>query len=404
MRILYVVPFVPWPLRVRSYNLIPRLAGKCEIYLLCLTGSAEEEARGHSLRKFCREIRYIRHQKSMAFWQCALALATPVPLRIAYFASPVMRNAVRHATAEFCPDVIYLERWRTLQYVPPDVQVPIICDPTDSMLLYNRRLMKMGSWWERLIGFEEFLKFRRFEAKLANRADTVVFCSRVDLECVQKNAPSARYALIPNGVNCDTFFPKQPQEEEPNTIVFTGNFGYRPNCHAVRFFFGEIFPLIRQRIPNARFLVVGSRAIRYLGKYSRSTPGLELVDFVDDMRPYIAKGAVAVAPITVGAGVSNKLGEAFATGTPVVATRLACGDMAVRDGEHLLLADDAEAFAERVVHLLRNPELRSEIVTRARRLVEERYDWGVVSRSMEQVMADLVQSGVSKGHMVPHGA
>jgi glycosyltransferase involved in cell wall biosynthesis len=400
MRILYILPFVPWHVRVRSNNLIPRLARRHQIHLLCLSGSAEEDARAWPLRGLCQEVRCIRHRKSRAFLQCAVALATRVPLRMAYFASPGMRAAVRQAIAEFSPDVIYVERWRALQYVPADVQVPVLCDPTDSMLLYNQRLLRTGSWWERVVGFEEYLKFLRHEAKLAGRAGVVVFCSRVDLECVQKNAPAARYALVPNGVDCEAFFPKQPQEEEPDTIVFTGNFGYRPNRHAAWFFLEKSFPLIRQEIPHVRFIAVGSGAAQYLGKDSRSTPGLKVVDFVPELRPYIAKAAVAVAPITVGAGVSNKLGEAFATGTPVVATRLACGDLPVRDGVHLLLADDPKAFAEKVVRLLREPELRRHLALNAQRLVEEAYDWEIVAGRMEQLMRQVVYSSVRVGEPI----
>lgn len=395
MRILYVLPFVPWHIRVRSYNLIPRLAKEHEIYLLCLSSSSEEDARAELLQKYCQQVRLVRHSKSRAFRQCALALATPVPLRMAYFASPDMQKSVKRAVAEFSPDIIYLERWRALQYIPSDISVPVVCDPTDSMLLYNQRLMRTGCWWERLVGLEESLKFRTYEGELARRADTVIFCSRVDLECVRKIAPTARYALVPNAVDREMFFPKHLQEEEPNTIVFTGNFGYRPNRHAVQFFLKEIFPLVRKEVPNARFVAVGSRAALYLRRDAQNIPGLEVVDFVPELRTYVAKAAVAVAPITVGAGVSNKLGEAFATGTAVVATSLACGDMPVRDGEHLLLADEPVAFAGKVVHLLRNPDLRLQLVSRARKLVEEYYDWSTAYRLMEQVMLDLVQAEVT---------
>jgi polysaccharide biosynthesis protein PslH len=394
MRILYVLPFVPWAIRVRSYHLIPRLGRDHEIYLLCRSTSVEEEAHAREMEPYCEHIRCVRHPRP---WlrgpvRCALALPTPTPLRMAYFASPAMLNAVQQAIEEFEPDVIYLERWRTLQYVPTDVQVPIVCDPTDSMLLYNRRLMKKGSWWERVVAVEEWTKFRRYEAKLARQADTVIFCSQVDLECVQQIAPLGHYAVVPNGVDCETFFAKQPEEEEPSTIVFTGNYGYKPNRHAVLFFLKQIFPLIRQAVPSVRFTAVGSGATRYLGKHLKNTPELELLDFVTELRPYIAKASVAVAPITVGAGVSNKLGEAFATGTAVVATRMACGDLPVRDGEHLFIADEPGDFADKVIRLLRDQALRNQFVTRARRFVEQQYDWGVVARTMEQVLAELAKS------------
>jgi glycosyltransferase involved in cell wall biosynthesis len=122
-----------------------------------------------------------------------------------------------------------------------------------------------------------------------------------------------------------------------------------------------------------------------------------VVDFVPELRAYIAKAAVAIAPITVGAGVSNKLAEAFATGTPVVATRLACGDLPVCDGVHLLLASDPKAFAEKVVRLLRQPDLRRHLALNARRLVEETYDWEIVAGRMEQLMREVVHSSARVG-------
>jgi polysaccharide biosynthesis protein PslH len=392
MRILYVLPFVPWAIRVRSYHLIPQLGKNHEIYLLCRSASAAEEDHLQEMKPHCTYVQCVRHSRPWLHGavQCALNLATATPLRMAYFASAKMRDASQRAIREFNPDLIYLERWRTLQYLPDLVHIPVVCDPTDSMLLYNQRLLKRGSWWERLVAIEEVIKFRTYEAKLANQSDTVIFCSQVDLESVRKNAPQAHYAIVPNGVDCETFFPKVPEEEEPNTIVFTGNYGYKPNRHAVLFFLKNILPRIRSVVPNVRFIAIGSGSTKHLGKYVSNGSGLELVDFVPALRPYIAKATVAVAPITVGAGVSNKLGEAFATGTAVVATKMACGDLPVRDGEHLLIADEPTVFAEKTVRLLQDRALRNQIVTRARRFVEEQYDWGLVSRLMEQVMGELV--------------
>jgi polysaccharide biosynthesis protein PslH len=396
MRILYVLPFVPWAIRVRSYHLIPQLGKNHEIYLLCRSTSAAEEAHSREMKPYCAHVRCVRHPRPLLHGatRCSLALATATPLRMAYFASAKMREATQRAITEFNPELIYLERWRTLQYLPDRLQIPVVCDPTDSMLLYNQRLLRRGSWWERLIAVEEITKFRTYEAKLASQADTVIFCSQVDLDAVRKNAPHAHYAIVPNGVDCETFFPKQPEEEEPNTIVFTGNYGYKPNRHAVLFFLKKILPRIRSLVPDVRFIAVGSGSTKHLGKYVGITEGLQLVDFVPALRPYIAKATVAVAPITVGVGVSNKLGEAFATGTAVVATKMACGDLPVRDGEHLLIADSPNVFAEKTVRLLQDRTMRNQIVTRARRFVEEQYDWGLVSRSMERVMLELANGTI----------
>ena len=391
MKILYIVPFVPWAVKVRSFNLSPRLARRHEITLVCVSDSEPSMEQNIWLSKHCQRTVCVRHTKWKGLLQCSAALPTRKPLRIAYCRSRAANDAVRRVYEEVRPDVVYVERWRALQFVPEDAKAPVVCDPTDSMTLYNLRLMEHGAIWERLLGWEEHAKFKRYEGNLSRGADVCVFCSRLDLECVEKQAPDVHYELVPNGVDCEKLFFKQESEEEAGRVVFTGSFKYRPNCRAVKHFLDEIFPLIQKEVPGARFLAVGNGAAKALAKY-RGRAGFEALDFVPDLRPYLAKAAVAVAPLTVGAGVSNKLGEGFAVGTPVVSTPLACGDLPVRNGQELLLAEGPVEFARQVVILLRDPALRRQLALRARALVEQQYDWGIVSRRMEMVMQRMVET------------
>ncbi|HWR36302.1 MAG TPA: glycosyltransferase family 4 protein [Clostridia bacterium] len=386
MRILYILPFVPWPVRVRSYNLIPRLAREHSIDLVCLATSAQDMGRLDEVRKYCASVRVCGHNKFGALARTAISLPTRRPLREAFFQSSAMRREVGDAIAQNQPDVIYVERWRALQYVPQECRVPIVCDPTDSMTLYNRRLMSAGCWWERIIGTEEYLKFRSFEPKLARRVASAVFCSNVDKESVQALAPDASCVQVANGVDCDRFYRKSEGEEDPETIFFSGAFGYRPNRHAVRYFIQHVYPLIRQERSNVRLVLVGNQASRFLLKEHRGTPGLQITDFVPELRPALASATVSIAPIVVGAGVSNKILEAFAVGTPMVATQMACGDLPVRHGEHLLLASTPREFADNTLALLSNRELRESLANAGRKLVEEQYDWEIVARHMESVL------------------
>ena len=389
MKILYIVPFVPWPVKVRSHNLIPRLARKHEISLVCVSSVAPSPKQMEVLKASCERVIHVPHSRLRGIIQCAAALPTRTPLRIAYCRSANARRAVRRALDEAAPDVVYVERWRALQFVPEEVAPPVVCDPTDSMTLYNRRLKDAGAWWEKLIAWEEYGKFVKHEGELARRADVTLFCSQLDMNCVKEQAPHERYELVPNGVDCKTFFFKSEGEEELDVLVFTGSFKYRPNCHAVGFFLENVFPLIRKEVPGARFVAVGNGARQKLAPY-RGHAGFETVDFVPDLRPYLAKATVAVAPLTVGAGVSNKLAEGFAVGTPVVATPLACGDLPTKNGEHLLIGTDAGELARHAVRLLQDERLRRRIALKARGLVETLYDWEIVSKKLETVLQSAV--------------
>lgn len=395
MKILYIVPFVPWEVKVRSFNLIPRLARNHEIFLACVSSAEPSTEQKGRLSKYCKEVVHVRHSRLKAIVQCIPALATSTPLRIAYCRSKAAREAVRRLYEKAKPDVVYVERWRALQFVPEKNQAPVVCDPTDSMTLYNRRLKSAGTWWERFVGWEEYRKFSTYEGKLARLSDICIFCSQLDMECVRKQAPEVRYELVPNGVDCERFFFKEECEEEPGTLVFTGGFTYRPNGHAVRHFLENILPMIQKEVPEAKFIAVGNGANKALVDY-RGRAGFTTVDFVPDLRPYLARAAVAVAPLTVGAGVSNKLSEGFAVGTPVVATPLACGDLPVKSGDQLLIGNSPEEFADHVVKLLKDAGLRRQIAARARRFVEDQYDWEMVSKKMDLMMSRLVESGTNE--------
>ncbi len=113
------------------------------------------------------------------------------------------------------PDIVYVERWRALQYIPNDAKAPVVCDPTDSMTLYNLRLLQAGTRWERLVGWEEHKKFLRYEGALARKVDVSIFCSQVDLNYVKEQAPEARCEIVPNAVDCEKYFFKVHREEEP---------------------------------------------------------------------------------------------------------------------------------------------------------------------------------------------
>jgi len=386
MRILWILPFVPWPVKVRSFNLLPRISQRHDINLVCVASSEEDFARLGRLRDCCDSIRTGTYDRTGALARCLMSLPTRTPLRIAYVASSSMRQAVAQSIAEKRPDVIYVERWRALQYVPPETRIPVVCDPTDSMSLYNERLMRAGRSWERALGLVEYLKFRRTEPVLARTVAAAVFCSQADLDFVRRLAPDANLVQVPNGVDCDAFSPKRMGEEQFAEIFFSGNFLYSPNRDAVRHFLKDIFPRVKRKVPEATLTIVGNGAVKFIAAEAWHVAGIRVFDFVPELRPHLARASVAVAPLRVGAGVSNKLLEAFAVGTTIVSTRIGCGDLPCRDGEHLFLADDPVLFAERVVRLLENPPLGHAIAARAQAFVRAAYDWHIVARLMEEVL------------------
>ncbi len=126
MRILCVLPSVPSPLKVRAYNLLSRLARRNEIYLVCVSSAVPTEEQMRNLSSYCKRVVHIPHSPLKAMMQCVEALPTSTPLRIAYCRSKSAKEAVRRMYEEVQPDVIFVERWRALQYAPEDAAVPVV--------------------------------------------------------------------------------------------------------------------------------------------------------------------------------------------------------------------------------------------------------------------------------------
>ena len=186
--------------------------------------------------------------------------------------------------------------------------------------------------------------------------------------------PQHKPIVAGNGVDTDYFSPGDEPQADAQTCVFTGVLSYKPNADAVAWFAHRVLPLVRERVPGARFNIVGrspSPAVVALGQL----PGVSVIGSVPDTRPYLRGAAVAVAPLTIAPGVQNKVLEAMACATPVVCSPQAARGIDALPGRDLLVASDAAAFADAVTALLIDPARAAAIGRDARQLVVDRYNW-----------------------------
>jgi glycosyltransferase involved in cell wall biosynthesis len=190
--------------------------------------------------------------------------------------------------------------------------------------------------------------------------------SHADIAAAHELCPDARLRYVPNVVDTDAIEPLSPLASG-HRAIFVANFSYQPNAEGLRFLLEEVFPLVWSEMPEARLALVGAG----LDGEVSDDPRVEALGFVDDLREAYASAACAVVPLLVGGGTPLKLLEALAFGLPVVATPRAVAGLDVRDGEHCLLADGAEAFAAALLRTLRDGAGR--LGEHGRELVVERY-------------------------------
>ena len=193
---------------------------------------------------------------------------------------------------------------------------------------------------------------RAQELKLIRESDVTLVVSPVERELLAKDAPGARVDVLSNVHEvhgCSKPF------GERRDLVFVGGFQHPPNTDAVEWFVAEVFAHVLAALPEVRFHVIGSKVPESI----RALAGEHVLvhGFVEDILPYMDDCRISVAPLRYGAGVKGKVNMAMSCGLPVVATAIAVEGMHVRDGEDVLVAADAAAFAALVVRLYRDEAL-----------------------------------------------
>jgi len=262
----------------------------------------------------------------------------------------------------------------------------VVIDLVDALSASYTRRMETDSWWWRPALAFEAARLERYERELLAGGGSCLVVSQVERRAL--GALGERAAVNPNGVDLGAF-PFTPGRGAPLRIVFVGNLGYPPNVDAVTWFVRAVLPRIRAKLPEVEFVIVGPRASRAVQASGRAR-GVRLAGTVPNVHAELSGAEIAVAPLRVGAGIQNKVLEAMAAGTPVVATSLAVSGISVRPGEHCLVADTPVAFGRAVETLLRRADLRLRLAQAARDLVAARYSWEMSVAELEEVYAATI--------------
>ncbi len=204
--------------------------------------------------------------------------------------------------------------------------------------------------------------------------DGVVAVSELDCEYMQTQYRAPRVAAIPTGVDTEHLSPWDG-ESEANSLIFVGSMDWLPNEDAILFFAQYILPRIRQVIPDVKLSVVERNPSPHLRLKLADEPAIHLAGWVDDVRPFVARHAVYVVPLRIGGGTRIKIYEALAMGKALVSTPIGAEGLPVEHGKHVWLADEAEHFADVVIHLLRDRHARKQLEAAARQFVETHCSW-----------------------------
>ena len=315
-------------------------------------------------------------------------LLSPLPYSVASHQSDALGKTVKdYATknqvdlwqAEWTP---YAESLQVLG----DVRRLIMAHNVESQIwrrYYETEANPLRRWY---IG-RQWQKYEAFERRVFQQVDRVVAVSAEDSVLIRNHFGVGHVDVVENGVDTNYFQPGSSQRV-PGQILFLGSLDWRPNLDAVEQLLSRVFPAVLAQEPSARLCLVGRSPPEFLRRRLAATPGVELYADVKDVRPFLAQAALMVVPLRIGGGSRLKILEAFASGLPVISTKVGAEGLDASHGTHLTAVDTVENMTTAILENLRNSRLASSVVGRARRLVEDRYDWEILADRLGTIWVD----------------
>ncbi len=385
LEILFLCHRIPYPPdkgdKIRSYHELEYLAARHRVTLGCFVDDPDDLAHVPKLESMCEHVRVDRIQRIPALFWGGVELLRGRPLSLGYFHDGAFARWVRDVSRATRFDAVLafsssMGRY-ALDAATDGARVMDLVD-LDSEKWRQYAAMTRGpkSWLYRL----EASRMKSWESYLLEHFDHTVVCTDDECEELRRHHGHGSADAIHNGVDFERFPFEAPAERGP-VIAFTGAMDYFPNVDAVVHFANDVFPLVRERRPDAEFWIIGRHPAPRVRELD-AKDGIRVTGGVPDIGEYLHQAAVAVAPLRVAQGVQNKVLEAMSSGAPVVASSKAFLGISAESGRDLVIADEPAAMADAVVRLLEDGTRRVELAKAARRQIESEYCW---DRSVEKL-------------------
>jgi glycosyltransferase involved in cell wall biosynthesis len=378
MRILFLSGWYPYPAdngsKLRILNLLQGLMQHHEVSLLSFADRPEVEPNTRQTRKFYSEVQIVPWKPyNPRSRRARLGFLSAVPRSMIDTYSTDMAQCIEQTISRRNYDLVIASQLGMARYRRHFKQMAALFEEAEVGLLFEQFSQARSVWGRARHGLT-WAKHRTYLARLLRHFGACTVVSDQERQLLARIVPDYRdIQVIPNGVSLADYR-DVPKTLQPNNLIFTGSFRYFANYEAMTWFLRDIYPRIRAQAPDAHLTVTGDHANQPLP----STDGVTLTGIVDDVRPLVASAAVSLVPIQVGGGTRLKILEAMALRTPVVATSKGAEGLEVKHGDHLLIADTPQEFAEAVLCLLGDPSLGRRLADNAYRLAREKYDWAAV--------------------------
>ncbi|MDQ8206942.1 glycosyltransferase [Coraliomargarita sp. SDUM461003] len=382
-RAFLFMPYIPFPVDrgtyQRVYHLFVELSKAYDVDLACLQEDPE--------RDMAPFVAHTRRRLAIPFqnapWQKLFPerLLNPLPTTVQHW----QVDGVLQALQEFVADedyerVIFIDLvlWPYIKELFPQHPHIVMDRSRVDWLFQTEELNTLPlGLRDRLLRKENLRKIARLEREAYAAIAGMIVCGWDDRDFLQKHlGESEKIFVLANGFN-EVFFDADahPRQLTPApSFLFCGALDYSPNVDAINWFAEAIWPLVHAAMPEAIWRIIGKSPDARSEAWAR-LEGVDLVGEVPDVRPYYQSSWAQVVPLRIGGGTRLKIVESLGMRCPVVSTTLGAQGLDLPPEESILLADEPQAFADALIRVLQDCELRQSLESNGLKVVQENYRW-----------------------------
>jgi glycosyltransferase involved in cell wall biosynthesis len=381
--------------KIRSYNILRALASVHEVGLLTYYGGARDAAYESAILKEFPGATSIHTAApdANAFRQSLdylLRLLHSAPYAVSKFTDPRVRRQVGSWLEEKRFDIAVCDFLSASLNFPDRSATPTVLFQHNVESALWRRMAGTESHSVKKIAYAvESSKMTRYESAALRKFPHIIAVSEADRQQMLSMVPEARISVVPTGVDTRKFAIAPPSKAEPPRVVFTGSMDWEPNIDAMEYFCGQIWPRIRAAFPTAVFQIVGRNPHPKILKLASDS--VQVTGTVPSVVDYLHAATVVVVPLRIGGGTRLKIFEAMAMGKALVSTSIGAEGLDVQNGRDLILADNADGFADAILRLLGDAPTRRGLEEAAVRLASQ-YDWSRIVQKFVDALRITIEA------------